>query len=302
MDGKDFYKDIRTKVFTLDYHNELDYGMKSYHFHDYFELSLFLSGGGVIVLEDQLFKIHPGDIFLLNNLDLHKIKLSGKEVVERYIFHFWPSYIQDLSTGQTDLLECYLERRSDFSPQYHPSEEVFNEILALTRKIEDCFKHPDGYGQEIYKKLYLTEILLMVNSFARHSKPLLPSVEDKKYARIKPIMKYVYANLQKDLNLDFLSKEFAVSKYHLEHLFKESTGVSIRKYIITRRIMMARRLLEKNICVTEVCDQVGFNNLSHFIRTFKKIVGVPPKQYSKLRAEMKKSPEKLLGISPLHRD
>ena len=108
--------------------------------------------------------------------------------------------------------------------------------------------------------------------------------------------------MQKDLNLDYLSSEFAVSKYHLERLFKESTGVSIRKYIITRRIMMARRLLEKNNCVTEVCDQVGFNNLSHFIRTFKKIVGVPPKQYSKLRAEMKKSPEQLLGISPLPRD
>ena len=47
-----------------------------------------------------------------------------------------------------------------------------------------------------------------------------------------------------------------------------------------RRIRIAQELLRNNSSVSDVCEKVGFNNYSHFIRTFTREVGVSPKQYS----------------------
>ena len=44
--------------------------------------------------------------------------------------------------------------------------------------------------------------------------------------------------------------------------------------------LLAAELLNKDISVAQVCEMVGFNNLSHFIRTFTNIMHISPKQYA----------------------
>ena len=55
------------------------------------------------------------------------------------------------------------------------------------------------------------------------------------------------------------------------------------EYIIMTRVMKARSYLTEGIPVLKICELVGYSDESHFIRTFKKIMGITPKQYSKLR-------------------
>lgn len=56
---------------------------------------------------------------------------------------------------------------------------------------------------------------------------------------------------------------------------------TVKEYIISKRINLAQEYLRKDYSVSAVCDMAGFNNYSHFIRTFKNIVLISPKQYSK---------------------
>ena len=60
---------------------------------------------------------------------------------------------------------------------------------------------------------------------------------------------------------------------------KAKTGTTINKYIVTRRIAEAKHLLMQGAPVTDACYRSGFNDLSHFIRTFHNAVGVPPGKY-----------------------
>jgi len=92
-------------------------------------------------------------------------------------------------------------------------------------------------------------------------------------------LQFIQLHLAENLSLDRLSEEFYLNKYHLGQLFKRATGFTINEYVIHRRILRARELLKRKLPVQQVGEAVGFRNNSHFIRTFKKLLGVPPKQY-----------------------
>jgi len=119
------------------------------------------------------------------------------------------------------------------------------------------------------------------NSYYRNSDLGKTEKADRDYKRIKPVIQYIHGNLESNLSLDELAGIFYLSKYHLGYLFKKATGFTINEYIISRRISKARELLKNNLPVSQVCEMVGFRNLSHFIRTFKKMVGMSPKKYAK---------------------
>ena len=72
-------------------------------------------------------------------------------------------------------------------------------------------------------------------------------------------------------------------RQQLIRLFKEEIGMTPNEYIILSRIMRSREYLARGYSVIKVCEMVGYADESHFIRTFKKIMGITPKQYGKLR-------------------
>ena len=73
-----------------------------------------------------------------------------------------------------------------------------------------------------------------------------------------------------------------MSPSKLKRLFKQIFGNSIFNYYQDFRMKEAARLLkEEKLSVSEVGYQLGFTNLSHFSRIFKKHIGMNPKQYTK---------------------
>jgi len=96
---------------------------------------------------------------------------------------------------------------------------------------------------------------------------------------VNSIIHYINDNLLSEINLDEIAKHHYISKNHLCRIFKKHTGTTVIGYIIIRRIAEAKRFLSDGCDVKDTCEKCGFNDYSHFIRTFKNIVGVPPKQY-----------------------
>ena len=94
------------------------------------------------------------------------------------------------------------------------------------------------------------------------------------------VIEYLRLHFGEDLSIEDLCGVVGFSKYYLCHLFKDVTGFGLNEYIINLRILKARELLRQNISVQQVGEIVGFSNNSHFIRTFKTMVGVSPGQYS----------------------
>jgi two-component system response regulator YesN len=106
------------------------------------------------------------------------------------------------------------------------------------------------------------------------------SQDAKKIRQITPAINFIDANYDKSVTLAEIAKASHLSGSRLAHIFKEQMGITIIDYLTGVRIERAKQLLlaTEQSC-TEICFQIGYNNQSYFTRTFKDIVGMPPRQF-----------------------
>ena len=82
------------------------------------------------------------------------------------------------------------------------------------------------------------------------------------------------------LNLDEISSKACFSRYHFLRLFRQAFAKTPHQYLVERRIERAKELLRgKQLSVTDVCFEVGFQSLGSFSSLFHKTVGHPPITY-----------------------
>ena len=97
--------------------------------------------------------------------------------------------------------------------------------------------------------------------------------------RIVDIIGYVQKNYRQ-VTLDMLSAEFHLSKPYLSKYIKEKAGTTFQEVVKKERMKKARTLLrETNQTVETVAAEVGYENVEHFNRLFKKSYGMTPIQY-----------------------
>ena len=95
------------------------------------------------------------------------------------------------------------------------------------------------------------------------------------------IRNYIEKNYSSNLNLDLLSQNQFVSKFHLLRLFKKYYGLTPRQYLIDKRIAKSKEHLINGISVTESCFAVGFESLGSFSTLFKTKTGQSPSEFQK---------------------
>lgn len=264
--------------YWLSHNSNLNWHMGGYHLHDYYEINFALTDNVDFFVGEHVYRARAGALFVFNDMDLHRSVSPPEAKHERYVLYFDPNSVMEWSTEQTNLLDCFVNRTPEFSHYVQLDDEQSQTLLQLLRKVE-TYDGNNDYGNDIYARIALVEILLYVNKLFRSSTLSQPKRVEKNLERVLPIIKYIQQNLGNDLSLDRLSKQFYLNKYHLGQLFKEAIGFTVTEYIIHRRILKARELLRSNMTVQQVGGLVGYNNNSHFIRTFKKLVGISPKQY-----------------------
>jgi len=99
----------------------------------------------------------------------------------------------------------------------------------------------------------------------------------------KEILSYIDEHfMEYDLSLERLAEEFNMSANYLSRLIKHVAGENYKDYVISLRVSYAKRLLKEGYTVAETCNKVGYINVSHFIKTFKKETGFTPADYKML--------------------
>jgi len=113
-------------------------------------------------------------------------------------------------------------------------------------------------------------------------------VSDKRRSPIvDDIIDYINRNYQKDITISDLSKVMHKSESYLSHLLKEFTGIGIKSYLLQKKILEAKKILESqpDMKVIKVGEKVGFHSFALFNRTFKKITGTTSSLYRNLFIE-----------------
>ena len=165
---------------------------------------------------------------------------------------------------QQDMLQLfftYMEKKEMKAHELYDSPEIYRlykiailSIEGMCRWVYACAEYITRRGEE--------EALT-------HSARMVRSVKD-----------YISGNLKNEVRLSQIAEITHLNPDYTTRVFKRETGMTIREYLLKKRMERARRLLQTTeASVSEVSLEVGYDNFSYFIRMFKARYGETPKQF-----------------------
>ncbi|WP_127531393.1 helix-turn-helix domain-containing protein [Paenibacillus kobensis] len=135
-------------------------------------------------------------------------------------------------------------------------------------------------------KLDLFVFYSFLDSVGLLSKPVIEGADKPETPpMLYKSIEYIEENLcESELCLETVSANVFVSRCHYSRMFKEYFGIGFKEYIMNKRVQKAKVMLQEGVPVTDVCYAVGYGDLTHFGRVFKRLVGEKPSDYRKKNA------------------
>ena len=129
--------------------------------------------------------------------------------------------------------------------------------------------------------LFLLSRLLIIDE-------TLESVDlNKDPGETKEIILYLYTNYMNKITIQELTEKFHINRTSLTERFREITGYPVMEYLIRLRLYLASKMLKETLLpVSEIIERVGFSDLTHFGRMFKKNFGYSPSEYRTIYCTM----------------
>ncbi len=249
-----------------------------FHLHDQCELFLLLSGGVRYFIEKSAYELVPGDILLIRPGEIHKAAFTSDETYERVVCHFPPDIFDMLSTEGHPLSGCYTHRPHGERNRLNSTEEEKSQLSALFEKMVMLQTYPQSLNPQLLLAVFI-EIMVKINRiFSDETQFVSSHLQHKK---LKPILDYIDANLEKDLSLRFLQKKFFITGSYLCQIFKRTTGSTLHEYIVYKRVSKAKQYLLNGESAANSAYKSGFSDYSNFVRAFRKVTGYCPREYIK---------------------
>ncbi|MFD0693278.1 helix-turn-helix domain-containing protein [Paenibacillus sp. GCM10027628] len=257
-----------------------------FEWHEPLEIFYVKSGRGKYYIDDKVYVFGPGDVFVIGNHELHKSQLIDREPFEVLVVMFDPRLARavQLEDG-VDPLELFYKRDIGFSHQLQTADGLQKKLNWCFELMHEEYGNTEGYS--LRKMVALLQWLLLELSQA-YSKniPYLMLDQARNGVHFKEVvsraMEYITAGYREDITLEKIAKHISVNPSYLSRVFKQNTGFTIVEFITFKRIWQAKEmLLYSNARITDIAYHIGYNNVTHFQWTFKKMLGISPNQYRK---------------------
>lgn len=259
------------------------YTMPSHHYHEHYEIYYLISGERNYFIKDKIYSIKKGDLVLIYKNDIHKTIDSKIPHHERLLIDFKEEFLNICPEEEKQyLLRCFETDRPII--RLDEADQVFVENLIKEMLREQSLKES---GYFISLKTYLIQLLIFINRLIEQRDELSVDIDANNtiHERISEIVQYINRHYDKPLSLTKIADIFYISPYYLSRLFKEVTGFNFVEYLNLVRIREAQKLLKNsNAKIIEIAQAVGFKNVAHFGRVFKKITSLSPSSYRKHKA------------------
>ncbi len=264
-----------TEDFRLFHLDERQKGEIAWHYHTFHKLLLILRGEGFYAIEGQRFPLEPGDVIFVGRGCIHRPELRPDADYERCILYISPEYLRRIGNG-CDLETCFTRAQEEASYVVRPRGQ-YGEIGRLLGELE---RNPEdaGFGAKLLGEAALIRLLVTLTRAVEESrlKGVPGSVSDR---TIPQMLHWIGQNLTEPITVDFLAERFSVSKYHMMRRFKAETGCTIHRYLLSKRLLLARELLEEGCSAKDACFRSGFQDYTTFSRAYKKEFSVSPKMH-----------------------
>ena len=248
------------------------------HWHDELEIIYVKSGFLTVNISGENYIGKPGDAFVVSPGNLHFMG-SQTGTVDYFTFLFPLKYIAFRTDDMLDdkLIEPLNSGHLMISPEIKDTVKEQCEQLAGVYAAEIDESESKITGQ-IKKKIILLQFIheLWKKGFIVENDTTGRNTVEKE------MVSYIQQNYTGKILLREFGEQFHLSEKYISRYFKDHFHITLSQYVTYLRLEHAKQMLqETDISVTEVAMQSGYQNISYFIRSFKKMYGVSPLKYRK---------------------
>ena len=247
------------------------------HHHDFYEIYFFLSGNVQYNIESRSYLLTPGDVLLISPMELHQ-PMFGQDhrVYERIVLWMDKKFLDKLCIPGQELSRCFDTTLPGHTNLLRP-EGVQRQLLQFVLEQLLVEMTEDEPYRETMTMAYLAQVLVYLNRLAMKNERI-EQVQNQDTA-VYNVLGYINEHYSDDLSLDHLANTFFISKYHLSREFQRLVGTSVHRYIVQKRLVMAKQMLGQGVPSSEVYQQCGFGDYSNFYRAFKQEYQISPKDF-----------------------
>jgi AraC-like DNA-binding protein len=255
-----------------------------WHFHPEFELVYIEGANATRHVGNHISQFEESDLVLIGsniphlNFD-HGVTTSYRKEVLHIKPNFRAEFIAEFPELQS--LERLLEL-SKYGIAF--KGETKKEVGELLKELH-LLSPFDFFMQtlKILKKLAQSKDFELL-----HTQPYINRYSDKEQSRIREIYALVDEQYQNKITVDQVANMCNLTKPAFCRYFKKATGSTFIGFLNQYRISQAKRLLLSGKNISETCFTCGFESLSYFNRTFKKVTKENPSEFKKRHINFKK--------------
>ncbi|WP_310601824.1 AraC family transcriptional regulator [Anaerosporobacter sp.] len=255
-----------------------------YHEHDFPQISVILSGKGKYLIDDELFEVEAGDIlFFDSKVRHHNVVVNDKEPMVEFFVGFADIHFQNMPENSIDF--------GVYPKIMHMKSHIKREVSKICYDM--IAEYQSGQpGTELMVKAYMIQLLIQVVRGLTIDVQKTEVEQFENYNRsyvVKRIINYLNENYEQRISLEQIAHNMYLSPVYISKIFKEETGESPINYLIKIRLEKAKELLQvsNSGSIKNVAKQVGYEDVYHFSKLFKKYYGISPMYYKKnVKAKM----------------
>lgn len=198
----------------------------------------------------------------------------------------WTALSLGLEEEAGEVLLSYLEQLQRCAPSLLMQKYIFTDFLSgITRVARENRLEIPKQGISLILSAKTAEEFGCIAKRMVHD--LCAEIKKKKEKQLQEASRQVYEYVNQhfteyDLSLEKTAGDLGTSTSFVRQAIKEHTGKMYKDYLIWLRIEYAKELLSgERVTIAEVCNKVGYGNISYFIKVFKEMTGVTPARYRK---------------------
>ena len=248
----------------------------SYHWHVEYEIIRILKGSLSVTLDEKSFTATVGDIIFIHSGILHS-GIPEDCVYQCIVFdgNTFLKYNSVCSTYMQKIIHQEILIYHHFTPKHTEICDTVNSIF------DALWMHPAGYEMTVIGQFYHFFGLIFSNHYFIEN-PTRTRRDYKRILQLKQVLEFIEKNYANPITLQELSASVSMSPKYFCRFFSEMTHQTPVDYLNRQRIEEAcLQLAATDDSITEIAYRNGFNDLSYFIRTFKKYKGMTPGKYKR---------------------
>jgi AraC family transcriptional regulator len=153
------------------------------------------------------------------------------------------------------------------------------ELMVLGELAQSCVEGASDAGADEIGMLLAERFV----ATAGQASPVQSHITTRDRKRAVDAAMWLDERSHEDVDLAEVAAEIKLSPFHFLRLFRSSLGVTPHQYLVRSRLRNAARLLaEEDRSISAIALDVGFLDLSNFVRTFHRAAGVSPRAFRKL--------------------